>query len=140
MQIPWELWAGMALQGCPRLGQGALTIQLVGVYAPDRGIALGEGHLRAVPEEVCRCELLAIHAPGSWGNECPVPFLKESEQCLLISTPLAFMRSDTCMGMSIAAIYLAKDWTMSFNKNFVAIMMVYPHSGILCSQKESRSY
>jgi len=35
--------------------------------------------------------------------------LKESEQCIVISTPPACVRSDTCLGMFIAAINLAKD-------------------------------
>lgn len=37
------------------------------VHVAGRGIALGEGQKRAVPEEVCSCELLATHAPRVGG-------------------------------------------------------------------------
>lgn len=91
--------------------------QLVDVFAPGKGIALGKGQQRAVPEEDCGCELLAADAPGSWGNECPV--LMESEQGIKIPTPLALMGNDTCMETFIAAIYLAKDWTVSISRDLV---------------------
>lgn len=43
----------------------------------------------------------------------------ESEQGIKIPTPLALMGNDTCMETFIAAIYLAKDWTVSISRDLV---------------------
>lgn len=84
MQIPWQLWE----QRCPKLRQrGSLEDQGVDVCASRRGVALGEGQQRAVPEEVG--ELMAANAPAAGGISAPS---YRSLQCIGISTPLTHRR------------------------------------------------
>lgn len=89
--------------------------QLVAVYARGRGVAWVRVSGRQCLKRFAAVSHHSMLCFG--GNECLV--LKEPEQWVLTSTPLTYMRSDTCTAMCIVAIYLAKDWTRSVQNDLM---------------------